>query len=71
MTDTRRSTEKSIEHLTKNKLVKKKFQTKDWGISRQRYWGCPIPIAYDKNGNIVKVPKNVAYKTSRENKSKH
>ena len=53
--------EKSIEHLAKNKLGKKKinFRLKDWGISRQRYWGCPIPIAYDKNGNIVKVPKKM------------
>ena len=53
--------EKSIEHLTKKKLGKKKinFRLKDWGISRQRYWGCPIPIAYDKNGNIVKVPKEM------------
>ena len=53
--------EKSIDYLTKNKLGKKKinFRLKDWGISRQRYWGCPIPIAYDKNGNIVKVPKKM------------
>ena len=53
--------EKSIEHLTKNKLGKKQinFRLKDWGISRQRYWGCPIPIAYDKKGNIVKVPKKM------------
>ena len=29
---------------------------KDWGISRQRYWGCPIPIAYDENNQIVKIP---------------
>ena len=51
--------EKSIDYLTKNKIGKKKinFRLKDWGISRQRYWGCPIPIAYDQNGNIVKVPK--------------
>ncbi len=51
--------EKSIEYLTKNKMGEKKinFRLKDWGISRQRYWGCPIPIAYDKNGNIIKVPK--------------
>ncbi len=50
---------KSIEYLTKNKMGEKKinFRLKDWGISRQRYWGCPIPIAYDRNGNIVKIPK--------------
>ena len=33
------------------------FRLKDWGISRQRYWGCPIPIAYNKNGDIIKIPK--------------
>ena len=32
------------------------YRLKDWGISRQRYWGCPIPIAYDENNNIVKIP---------------
>ncbi len=53
--------EKSIDYLTKNKLGKKKinFRLKDWGISRQRYWGCPIPIAYDKDGNVIKVPKDM------------
>ncbi len=53
--------EKSIEYLTLNKLGKKKinFRLKDWGISRQRYWGCPIPIAYNKEGNIVKIPKEM------------
>ena len=53
--------EKSIEHLTKNNLGNKKinFRLKDWGISRQRYWGCPIPIAYNKNGGIVKVPREM------------
>ena len=34
------------------------FRLKDWGISRQRYWGCPIPIMYDENGIAHKVPKD-------------
>ncbi len=51
---------KSIEYLEEKKLGKKKinFRLKDWGVSRQRYWGCPIPIMYDKNNNPLKVPKD-------------
>ena len=49
---------KTIEILENKKIGEKKinFRLKDWGVSRQRYWGCPIPIAYDENNNIVTVP---------------
>ena len=51
---------KAIEILEERKLGKKKinFRLKDWGISRQRYWGCPIPIAYNEKNEIVKVPED-------------
>jgi len=50
----------TIKILEEKKLGKKKinYRLKDWGISRQRYWGCPIPIAYDENNQILKIPED-------------
>ncbi len=64
----------TIKILEEKKLGKKKinFRLKDWGVSRQRYWGCPIPIIYDENGNYktvseeslpVKLPEKINLNT--------
>ena len=52
---------KTIDYLEENNIAEKKtnYRLKDWGISRQRYWGCPIPIAYDKKNNPIKIPKDM------------
>ena len=34
------------------------FRLKDWGISRQRYWGCPIPMLYLEDGSCIPVDKD-------------
>ncbi len=52
--------EKIITEIEKRKLGEKKtlYRLKDWGISRQRYWGCPIPMIYLEDGSVVPVEKN-------------
>ena len=52
--------EKIIEEIEKLKLGNRKtlFRLKDWGVSRQRYWGCPIPMIYLEDGSVVPVDKS-------------
>jgi leucyl-tRNA synthetase len=49
-----------IKEIEEKKIGNSKtiYRLKDWGISRQRYWGCPIPIIYREDGEVLLVPEN-------------
>ncbi|MAV57140.1 MAG: leucine--tRNA ligase [Candidatus Pelagibacter sp.] len=58
--DVPKAKERIISEIESKKIGKKRitFRLKDWGVSRQRYWGCPIPMIHLKNGEVVPVDKS-------------
>ena len=51
---------KIIEYFESKSIGKKSinYKLRDWGVSRQRYWGCPIPVIYYEDGSYRVLEKS-------------
>ena len=58
--DSNEAKSKIIKFLEENDLGRSEvnYRLRDWGISRQRYWGCPIPVYYHEDGAMHPIPES-------------
>ncbi len=56
-TDAFQAVAEKLEALGRGKR-KTNYRLRDWGVSRQRYWGCPIPVVHCKTCGVVPVAKS-------------
>ncbi|HUX04070.1 MAG TPA: leucine--tRNA ligase [Acidimicrobiales bacterium] len=58
--DVARAKELATQYLAEhaNGVVKVNYRLRDWLVSRQRFWGCPIPVVYCDTDGLVAVPED-------------